>query len=280
MDPLSVLLAHTAPRAQLFFTGNLCQHSHSQDYPAGGHLHLLRSGELTLYYEGAEPRLLTEETLVLFPGGLPHRMEPHQLGGCDLVCAAVSFGQGIASPLQLALPDVLVLPLSELPTLAPLLTLLFDEAFANRYGQEPVLTRLLEALLILLLRHMVERGLYQQGMLAGLSDPRLARAIAAMHLRSEEGWTVATLAQEAGMSRARFAAHFQAQIGLSPLGYLTQWRMQLACQQLLAGESITQVALGAGYSGSIAFSRAFEREFGMSPGRWLKGQQLAISTKQ
>ncbi|MGZ8067382.1 cupin domain-containing protein [Aeromonas salmonicida] len=275
MDPLSVLLAHTAPRSKLFFTGNLCQHSHSQDYPAGGHLHLLRSGELTLYHEGAEPRVLTEQTLILFPGGLPHRMEPRQLGGCDLVCAAVSFGQGIASPLQLALPDVLVLPLSDLPTLAPLLTLLFDEAFANSYGQEPVLTRLLEALLILLLRHMVERGLCQQGMLAGLSDPRLARAIAAMHLRSEEGWTVATLAKEAGMSRARFAAHFQVQTGLSPLGYLTQWRMQLACQQLLAGGSITQVALGAGYSGSIAFSRAFEREFGLSPGRWLKAQKSA-----
>ncbi|MFM4775158.1 cupin domain-containing protein [Aeromonas veronii] len=273
MDPLSVLLAHTTPRAKLFFAGNLCQHSHSQDYPAGGYLHLLRSGELTLYHEGSEPRILTEQTLILFPGGLPHRMEPRQLGGCDLVCASITFGQETASPLQLALPDALVLPLSDLPTLAPLLTLLFDEAFTNRYGQEPVLTRLLETVLILLLRHMVEHGLCQQGMLAGLSDPRLARAIAAMHLRSEEGWTVATLAQEAGMSRARFAAHFQAQTGLSPLGYLTQWRMLLACQQLLAGESITQVALGAGYSGSVAFSRAFEREFGVSPGRWVKIQR-------
>ncbi|MGN5130438.1 cupin domain-containing protein [Aeromonas hydrophila] len=273
MDPLSVLLAHTTPRAQLFFAGNLCQNSNSQDYPAGGHLHLLRSGELTLYHEGAEPHLLTEQTLLLFPSGLPHRMEPRQLGGCDLVCASVSFGQGSTSPLQLALPDVLVLPLNDMPTLAPLLNMLFDEAFAHRYGQEPLLTRLLESLLILLLRHMVEKGLCQKGMLAGLSDPRLARAIAAMHLRSEEGWTVATLAQEAGMSRARFAAHFQSQTGLSPLGYLTQWRMLLASQQLQAGKSIIQVALGAGYSGSIAFSRAFEREFGLSPGRWIKAIQ-------
>ncbi|EPU3918459.1 helix-turn-helix domain-containing protein [Aeromonas hydrophila] len=200
-------------------------------------------------------------------------MEPRQLGGCDLVSASVSFGQGSTSPLHLALPDLLVLPLNDMPTLASLLSMLFDEAFANRYGQEPLLTRLLESLLILLLRHMVEKELCQQGMLAGLSDPRLARAIAVIHLRSEEGWTVATLAQEAGMSRARFAAHFQAQTGLSPLGYLTQWRMLLACQQLLAGESITQVALGAAYSGSVAFGRAFEREFRLSPGRWLKMHQ-------
>nr|WP_277619406.1 AraC family transcriptional regulator [Aeromonas hydrophila] len=60
---------------------------------------------------------------------------------------------------------------------------------------------------------------------------------------------------------------------MSPLGYLTQWRMLLASQQLQAGKSIIQVALGAGYSGSIAFSRAFEREFGLSPGRWIKAIQ-------
>lgn len=145
MDPLSVLLAHTPPHAQLFFAGNQCQHSNSQDYPADGYLHLLRSGEITLYHEGAEPRLLAEQTLLLFPRGLPHRMEPRQPGGYDLVCASVSFGQGTTSPLQLALPDVLVLPLHDMPTLAPLLSMLFDEAFANRYGQESLLTRLLES---------------------------------------------------------------------------------------------------------------------------------------
>ncbi|WP_278182478.1 AraC family transcriptional regulator [Vibrio misgurnus] len=276
MDPLSILLAHTNPRAQLFFAGNLCLNSDSQDYPAGGHLHLLRSGELTLHYEGAESRLLAEQTLIFFPSGLAHRMQPRQLGGCDLVCASVSFSQTATSPLKLALPDAVILPLRELPALEPLLTLLFDEAFTSRYGQQPVLTRLLETLLILLLRHMVENGLCQQGTLAGLSDPRLAKAIAAIHLRAEEKWTVATLAKQAGMSRARFAAHFQMHIGMPPLAYLTQWRMLLAGQQLLIGESIMQVALSAGYSGSIAFSRAFEREFGVSPGRWLKMQQSEV----
>ncbi|MCG8996415.1 AraC family transcriptional regulator [Laribacter hongkongensis] len=273
MDHLSALLARTPPRAKLFFTGKLCEDSNSHDYPDGGYLHLLRDGELTLYHEGSEPRLLTEQTLILFPNGLPHRMEPHQPKGCDLVCASVSFGQGSISPLQLALPDALVLPLSDIPILEPVLALLFDEASSNRYGQESILTRLLETLLILLLRHSIEHELCQKGVLAGLSDPRLARAIAAMHLRSDEEWTVATLAQEAGMSRARFAAQFQTQIGLSPLSYLTRWRMSLACQKLLAGESITQVALATGYSGNITFSRAFEREFEMSPGRWMKMQK-------
>ncbi|MDM5054741.1 AraC family transcriptional regulator [Aeromonas dhakensis] len=273
MDPLSILLAHAAPQASLFFAGNLCQHSHSSDYPTGGHLHLLRRGELLLREEGGEPLLLTEPTLILYARGQAHRLEPRQLAGCDLVCASVSFGPAGDSPLQLALPDTLVLPLQTIPTIAPVLTLLFEEAFAERYGQPPILSRLLEVLLILLLRHLVEQGLCRQGMLAGLSDPRLARAIAAMHQRGDEPWTVATLAREAGMSRARFAAHFQALTGQTPLDYLTRWRMVLASQQLLAGESITQVALGAGYSGGTAFGRAFEREFGMSPGRWLKARQ-------
>ncbi len=273
MDPLSILLAHAAPRANLFFAGNLCQHSHSHDYPAGGHLHLLRRGELLLREEGIEPLLLTEPTLILFPRGRGHRLEPRQLAGCDLVCASVSFGPTGDSPLQLALPDTLVLPLQTIPAMAPVLTLLFEEAFADRYGQPPILSRLLEVLLILLLRHLVEQGHCRQGMLAALSDPRLARAVTAMHQRGDEPWTVETLAREAGMSRARFAAHFQALTGQTPLGYLTRWRMMLASQQLLAGESITQVALGVGYSGGTAFGRAFEREFGMSPGRWLKTRQ-------
>lgn len=273
MDPLSILLAHAAPQASLFFAGNLCQHSHSSDYPAGGHLHLLRRGELLLREEGGEPLLLTEPTLILYARGQAHRLEPRQLAGCDLVCASVSFGPAGDSPLQLALPDTLVLPLQTIPAIAPVLTLLFEEAFAERYGQPPILSRLLEVLLILLLRHLVEQGLCRQGMLVGLSDPRLARAIAVMHQRGDEPWTVATLAREAGMSRARFAAHFQALTGQTPLDYLTRWRMVLASQQLLAGESITQVALGAGYSGGTAFGRAFEREFGMSPGRWLKARQ-------
>lgn len=273
MDPLSTLLAHATPEARLFFAGNLCQHSPSDDYPGGGHLHLLRSGALTLREEGGASLLLEEPTLILFPRGRRHRLEPRKLGGCDLVCANVAFGQGGASPLQQALPDSLVFPLRALPALTPVLDQLFDEAFHPRYGQEPVLSRLLEVLLILLLRHLVERGECQQGMLAGLSDPQLARAISAMHQRGDEPWTVATLAREAGMSRARFAARFQERVGQAPLGYLTRWRMARACQQLLAGESMVQVALGAGYSGSVAFGRAFERELGMSPGRWLKAQQ-------
>ena len=273
MDPLSILLAHTAPRASMFFAGNLCQTSLSQDYPEGGHLHLLNAGAMTLYQEFDEPRLLTEPCLILFPRGLKHSMEPVDAKGCDLVCASVSFGQGNQSPIQMALPNVLVLPLSEQPELKPLVTLLFSEAFANQYGKAPIITRLLETVFILLLRYIVDNGHTQQGILAGLSDPRLARAIGVMHKRYEEKWTVATLAKEAGMSRSRFAAHFQLLTGLSPLEYLTQWRMMMACQQLLAGEPIAQVALSGGYSGSATFARAFEREFGMPPGRWLKAHR-------
>lgn len=103
MDPLSILLAHTAPRASMFFAGNLCQTSLSQDYPEGGHLHLLNAGAMTLYQEFDEPRLLTEPCLILFPRGLKHSMEPVDAKGCDLVCASVSFGQGKQSPIQMAL---------------------------------------------------------------------------------------------------------------------------------------------------------------------------------
>lgn len=101
-------------------------------------------------------------------------------------------------PLQQALPEVLVLPLSEVALLEPVLAMLFDEAFAARYGQTSMLSRLLEMLIILLLRYIVAQGLCQHGMLAALSDSKLAKAMLLMHERKDEPWTVASLAQGRG----------------------------------------------------------------------------------
>ncbi|MFL1915903.1 cupin domain-containing protein [Plesiomonas shigelloides] len=273
MDLLSRLLSQSAPQTHLFFAGNLCERSESRDYPDGGHLHLLRRGELVLSDETGGRWQLTTPTLVMFPKGRAHRLEPQQLAGCDLVCASFSLGPNTDSPLQQALPEVLVLPLSEVALLEPVLAMLFDEAFAARYGQTSMLSRLLEMLIILLLRYIVAQGLCQHGMLAALSDSKLAKAMLLMHERKDEPWTVASLAQGAGMSRARFAEHFQRLIGQSPLAYLTQLRMTQACQQLLQGQSVLAVALSNGYSSQTAFSRAFVRAIGMSPARWLKAQQ-------
>ncbi|MHA7003017.1 cupin domain-containing protein [Aeromonas schubertii] len=163
MDAFSRLLAHSSAHASLFFAGRLCGESHSEDYPSGGQLHLLRAGELMLHREGEPPLLLQEPTLIFYPVPCHHRLIPRTLGGCDLVCASLHFGEEGASALRSALPDQLLLPLRELPALAPLLQLLFDEAFGEAQGREAILGRLVDLLLVYLLRHIQGAGLYRGG---------------------------------------------------------------------------------------------------------------------
>ena len=105
--------------------------------------------------------------------------------------------------------------------------------------------------------------------LAGLKDDRLAAAICAMHGDLARGWTVETLAREAGLSRSTFAATFKAVTGDTPLDYLTRWRMYRAKVLLRGSElSLMEIAERVGYETDMALSRTFSRFEGVAPGKW------------
>ncbi|MBB2157712.1 AraC family transcriptional regulator [Gluconacetobacter diazotrophicus] len=151
--------------------------------------------------------------------------------------------------------------------LGRLLVLLDDEATADLPGRSLALDRLLEVILVESLRYranQVER--MQPGLLAGLVDPRISRALRALHTEPARAWTVAHLAREAGMSRAAFAARFAEIVGLSPIGYLSAWRMSLAKAALVSSKRpMIEIAEIAGYGSVSAFSTAFRRIIGLSP---------------
>ena len=113
------------------------------------------------------------------------------------------------------------------------------------------------------------------GILAGLADPRLAKAITAMHERPEQSWSLEQLAESAGMSRARFAVHFREMVGMTPLDYLTDWRIGIAQSQLKAGKSLKLVAPAVGYMSPAAFTRVFSQRIGVSPTEWVSQRSLA-----
>jgi AraC-like DNA-binding protein len=125
-----------------------------------------------------------------------------------------------------------------------------------------------ELLLINILRGHLLRGAgpTEANWWRGLSDPAIARAIAAMHREPARSWTVETLAREAAMSRSRFSDRFKALVGDTPMGYLGGHRMALAAEQLEAGHlPLAQVAQDAGYESDKVFARAFRRWSGLSP---------------
>lgn len=126
--------------------------------------------------------------------------------------------------------------LKDVPSLASTLSLLFDEAELQQCGRQAAIDRLFEYLMIQLLRFILDSSPGNVGLLAGLNDKRLAKAISAMHSDPSHQWTLELLAKQAGMSRARFAVHFRETVGTTPVDYLTQWRMGVA-QTLLKKES-------------------------------------------
>ncbi len=262
MDSLAGLFAHATPSARAFFSGNLCQ---SVSFTEGGYLHLLKAGVLTLCHEGERDLVLTEPTLLFFPRERQHSFAVDPETGVDLVCATVELGSADGNPIGQGLPDIVVLKLSSHPALAPICDLLVAEAFSQADGRQAALDRLFDYLLILIVRHVVQSGEVSTGVLAGLADPRLSRALTAMHDEPQKPWTLESLADVAGMSRTRFAEHFRALIGRTPLDYLTFWRMTVARRLLSRGKPVKFVAAQVGYTSAAAFSRVFSRMEGKPP---------------
>jgi len=167
-----------------------------------------------------------------------------------------------------ALPDVVCLPLQEVAGAEPVLALLFDEAFAQRCGRMAMIERLMEVVMIQVLRQLMESGAVRGGLLSGLSHPRLRNALVAMHEAPARQWTLEALAGEAGMSRSAFATSFRATVGMTPGQYLQGWRVSLAQQSLRRGRPLKAVAAEVGYGSEAALSRAFKAQLGMSPRAW------------
>ena len=140
----------------------------------------------------------------------------------------------------------------------------------KRSGRELVLTRLVEVLLIEALRSSSD-DVSPPGLLRGLADPQLARAIRQMHAKVSRSWTMSELAKVSGLSRSTFFDRFSRTLGLPPMEYLMAWRMAVARKLLRAqGLGIAEVAERVGYSSATTFSTAFSRHVGESRGRYAR----------
>lgn len=274
-SPLDHLLTQFSLRAGVFYTGNICGlHDFARD-ELRGHLHLIRKGPVRFINPGMPGILVERPTLVFLPRPEHHRLVADEREGADVVCATLLVGGGGRNPISDSLPDAVMIELSELAGIDQILDLMFSEAFDGRSGRQGVLDRLCEILMIRMLRHCLERGQISGGALAGLADPKLAKALEAMHRQPAHDWDLPAMAAQAGMSRGRFAAHFHHVLGSTPADYLASWRLMLAQRLLARGMPAKTAALEVGYGSSSALHRAFVRKFGLSPSDWLRRQTQA-----
>jgi AraC-like DNA-binding protein len=271
-DRLVSLLKWFELRARVFQTGPLCR---SETFDAGdglSYIHVLRGGRMLVETSGQTPAQLDEPSLVFYMAPTTHHLLP-QGDGAELVCASFEFGAGLHNPLVMALPEMVLVRLADLPNVTATLEVLFKEASEEHCGRQAILDRMSEVLIIQLLRELMDQGRIQFGLLAGLSDPRLAKAINALHADPARAWTLEGLASIAGMSRARFAANFHETVGATPMAYLAEWRLSAARSLLRLGKSVQLVADQVGYSSASALSRAFTAQTGLSPREWRRREE-------
>lgn len=168
------------------------------------------------------------------------------------------------------LPPLAIVPGG--PRTRAALDLLTAEITRDEPGQDAVLHRLLDLVLVLALRAWCARpDAAPPAWYRAMADPTIGTALRLLHGDPARRWTVAELAAEAGMSRAGFAARFTDLVGEPPLGYLTGWRMTVAADLLRDTEdTVAGVARKVGYRDAFAFSVAFKRTRGISPSDWLR----------
>jgi AraC-like DNA-binding protein len=196
--------------------------------------------------------------------------------GAVFLCGAYQFAGDIGAGLVDALPPVFAFPAGVDDPIHRVIALLSREMIHAEPGQQTVLDRLLDVLLVMGLRTGLTRSANAPAWFRGACDERLARPLQAMHENAGEPWTVEDLAKLGHMSRASFARIFQQVLGQTPMQYLTDWRMTLARELLLTGGlPVAQVAERVGYSSQYAFATAFRRHHGEPPGRWRQKQTLA-----
>ena len=164
-----------------------------------------------------------------------------------------------------ALPALLVLPANAWDS--PVIPLLADEIARDDPGQEAVLDRLLDLLLIAVLRAWMSRPEAEApAWYRAQSDPVVGQALRMLHNNPAHPWTVAELASEAGVSRASLARRFAELVGEPPMTFLTGWRLALAADLLREPDATLEaVAQQVGYGSSFALSTAFKRVYGISP---------------
>ena len=273
--------------------------------PEAEHLisyHILTSGTCWAGVGGGDKVFLQAGDAIVFPQGDPHVLSSTEAHGVqpayrslpDRYPATVRLGDGAGpramlvcgflgcdlrpyNPLIAALPRLLHARgiagaggwLAEFPRQA------VAESRGGAAGSETMLTRMAELMFVEVVRRYLETlPPERNGWLAGLKDPVVARALAQLHERPSHPWTLVELAEAVAASRTVVAERFAELVGVPPMQYLTQWRLQLAAEQL-AGSSAKVAAIGArvGYESEAAFSRAFKRATGQSPAAWRRARQ-------
>ncbi len=275
--------------------------------------HVITDGGCWAGAVGQPPVYMSTGDVIVFPQGDPHVMSstPGMRGQADIelyrilnrsplpipltlqgggamqthvICGYMGCDARPFNPLLASLPRMIHLRgWAEADTpLRRLVDLAVAESSARRPGSDGVLARLGELLFVEMVRHYLDTLPAEQGgWFAGLRDEGIGRALHKLHERPAFAWTLEQLARETALSRSVLAERFTQLVGVPPMQYLAQWRIQLAANLLRSGTAgIAEIAQRVGYGSEGALSRAFKRWVGVAPAPYRRGELAAAPSGQ
>lgn len=260
-------------------------------------VHIVERGEITIRVPGeAEPTIVRSQQLALLLHGDAHQVDYGDGGPSIHIEDAIAqiptpevpqFGTGnttrcfwgsfslysdLAESVLSGLPPVIVISDLEdnpIELLEMVCEIILDETREARPGGNVMVSRLLDLMLIQILRRWAREAETAPGWLASAQDERISRAVTAMHAEPVKDWSIEGLAGLCGMSRSSFVVLFEKVMGQAPGAYLRQWRLARAAKLLrYSGATIETISDQVGYTSKEAFSRAFSKRFGKSPSAW------------
>ena len=315
MDILSDILDVLKFKGCLYFTTNFgspwgvkVPHYHNT-----ARFHLVTQGSLWITVENcADPIRLGNGDFIIIPHGAAHEMRDDLnnkvvmqtsdeqgtfdddgnlvLGDTDsdsitrLVCGHFEFDAAFQHPIFEQLPTYILIRKEEsekVPWFNQALLVMASEAGDNKLGYSEILKRMSEILFIHTVRVWSERETGQTNFMAAVTDPKIGRSLNALHAQPNCRWTVEDLAKAAGMSRTAFAEQFSKLTGLTPMQYVTVWRVQKAQRMLIENDaSVEWVAAQVGYESVAAFSRVFKKIAGEGPGAFRRNNKPSLASAE
>ncbi|CAH9049375.1 RCS-specific HTH-type transcriptional activator RclR [Pseudoalteromonas sp. CIP111854] len=285
-DPLSVLLRRLDLKAEVYVNADFCG---TWAVDTGGSkripFHLVGSGYAWLHFDGQAPLQLTSHDLVIFPSDAHHVISnsktkpaleqvnaPMSNEGdvTNMVCGFFEFRNPVLFPVLASLPQVVVIKADTERSgkrIALLIKQVLNELKHEHPGFYTVIDQMAFLIFIEVLRQQMQMGGLDKGLLGALFNSKLGKVLNAIHQQPELPWTLERLAEEAFMSRSAFADMFSKTVGLTPMKYLTQWRMTQARHLLKTTQlSVAQIAHQSGYESEAAFRKAYRNTLGEPPG--------------
>lgn len=301
-DALSNILESLGLKVEIYAHGEVCGRwavdtSGNKRMP----FHLLANGRTWLHQQDKSATLLSAGDLVLFPRDVEHVIsseqtrpeqslisETEQAIRCNidnapsseqsattLICGAFEFSNKGAWPLLDALPESVLMDVSlqsQNLKLRKLVELLVLELEQRSSGCFVAINHIAHLIFVEILRNQMQQGV-SDGLLSALADPQIGKALNLIHGSSQTAWTIESLAQQVAMSRSVFAALFKQKTNMTPIKYLTEWRMRQARELLRTSQrSIDDIAEALGYSSEASFRKAFKFSSECSPSQYRKKQ--------